>query len=113
MVSKNIDGASIRGAISDFRVRIQEFEKASGSIALWKSDQHYRDLWDNLIISVKFLENVVSKNADGELTKKYASVVLSELERLVDYSHNSGESGADEILAGMQRDAVPIGKLTW
>ena len=113
MVTKSVDSEnSIRSAIAEIRGEFSEFERLSSNVTLWQSDSHYRDLWDNLLISIRILEKLAA-NAQQKpgLLKKYFNSMSAELERVADYCANSGERDTAEIIASMQRASKRLEKL--
>ncbi|MCL4388866.1 MAG: hypothetical protein M1564_01555 [Candidatus Marsarchaeota archaeon] len=113
MATKSVDSEKdILEAIADIREGFSGFERLSANVALWQSDVHYRDLWDNLLISIRMLEKLATvAQHKPDLLKKYFNNMSTELDRVADYCSNSGESDTAEIIASMQRASKRLEKL--
>ena len=113
MVTKNAGSENgIIAAIADIKEGFSEFERLSGSVSLWQSDAHYRDLRDNLLISIRILEKLAADpQQKPDMLKKYFNNMSIELDRVADYCSNSEESDTAEIIASMQRASKRLEKL--
>ena len=113
MPDKSLDlKKGISSGIGELKSQFSEFEKLSKSVDQWNNDPHYRDLWDNLLISIRILEKVAdSYPQERALLNKYFNNMSVELDRVADYCANTGESDTAEVIASMQRSSKRLEKL--